>query len=287
MSPNLFIVGTPKAGTTSIHDNLASVNGIYMSRVKEPHYFSDIGRNVPSVEPLGENEYYALFEDVTSEVIIGESSVSYLHDPAAPNKIKESCPNSKIVVMLRNPVHRLYSHWLMDFREGVTSLPFKHAVDKDYESTDKGFGTSHMYIECSMYAEAVMRYVNIFGRDRVFVGFFEDYVEDGDAFMRRLVEWLESPTTWDGHQLSKSNPAGEVRNRLIAIFFHNFYLRKLLKKHFSEKFKSRIRNLILKPAKKSKIEKEDFDYYFSYFQEDISKLGQVVEWDYKRWGYER
>ena len=47
--PNFFIVGSTKAGTTSIHEYLNRIPGIFMSPIKEPHYFSrnDISKNNP------------------------------------------------------------------------------------------------------------------------------------------------------------------------------------------------------------------------------------------------
>ena len=85
--PNFFIVGAPKAGTTSLYWYLRNITGIYMSSIKEPNYFSiKVRPKDYFLRPIRDKrKYLNLFKDVIDEKIIGEASPSYLRDPEAPN----------------------------------------------------------------------------------------------------------------------------------------------------------------------------------------------------------
>ncbi len=94
--PNLFVVGAAKAGTTSLYRELARHPAIYMSPMKEPHFFSQI-QPAPAREDFfphlsDEDEYLALFKGATTEELLGEASTSYLWDRAGRRADQERRP---------------------------------------------------------------------------------------------------------------------------------------------------------------------------------------------------
>lgn len=100
--PNFFIIGAPKCGTTSLARWLAQHPEVYMSPVKEPHYFDF---DFPRRDWKAPQDYYALFEEANeAHRAIGEASVYYLWSKVAVGKIEEDLPGSKFIIMLRNPV---------------------------------------------------------------------------------------------------------------------------------------------------------------------------------------
>ena len=129
--PNFYIVGAPKAGTTSMYEYLKNVPGIYMSAIKEPNYFSinTVPDNHPVLKPIRDKmKYLSLFDDVTNEKIIGEASPDYLPDPDAPHLIHQVAPHAHIVIILRDPVERAFSDYLRESAElkrwlGLDQLP--------------------------------------------------------------------------------------------------------------------------------------------------------------------
>ena len=108
--PNLFIVGAPKCGTSSLHYHLSKHPEIYMSRYKEPHFFGKDLTRLNKIFYTNEKEYLSLFNIVKEEKIIGESSPQYLYSYSAPREIKEFNPESKIIILLRNPINMIYSY---------------------------------------------------------------------------------------------------------------------------------------------------------------------------------
>ena len=124
--PNLFIVGAPKAGTSSLYEYLKKIPGIYMSPIKEPHYF-DI-QTIPTNHKLNpirdKKKYLSLFKKVKDEKIVGEASPGYLSDPQAPKLIHQVSPNARIIISLRNPVQRAFSEYLMYVNYGKLTTTF-------------------------------------------------------------------------------------------------------------------------------------------------------------------
>ncbi len=115
--PNLFIVGAPRCGTSSLHNYLDQHPQVFMSAVKEPHFFSkDMnrayedyqGRKLPTLfKDL--KQYLALFSQAGEEKILGESSVYYLYSEVAPDEIYRFNSDARIIIMLREPVAFLQS----------------------------------------------------------------------------------------------------------------------------------------------------------------------------------
>lgn len=105
--PNFFIVGAPKCGTTSLANWLSRHPKVYMSPIKEPHFFNiDLSyRNVPE-----KKKYIKLFDKVsTKQKAIGEASVFYLFSNTAIPSIESCITSPKYIVMVRNPVDMAYS----------------------------------------------------------------------------------------------------------------------------------------------------------------------------------
>jgi len=112
--PNFFLVGAPRCGTTSLYEYLRLTKGIYMSPTKEPNYFSaeTIPDNFRFPPIRDKKKYLDLFAKANKEKAIGESTVTYLQDPRAPCLIHEVVPEAKIIIMLREPIQRTFSHYL-------------------------------------------------------------------------------------------------------------------------------------------------------------------------------
>src|SRR5205809_6736903 len=104
---NLIIPGFGKSGTASLHSYLALHPDICMSEPKEPGFFaiSEAWRRGP--------EWYDTFfdDDGKPRCWYGESSTIYSIWEPALKRIKESLHSPKFIVLLRDPVQRLISHY--------------------------------------------------------------------------------------------------------------------------------------------------------------------------------
>ena len=162
--PNLFIVGAPKAGTTSLWDHLNEVSEIYMSSEKEPNYFSSkiVAKKFRPWIIRDKKKYLHLFEEGTNMKYVGEASTNYLADPDAPKLIHEVSPHAKIIISLRDPVERLFSHYSMSKSRGRNDYSLSKQIDLELKygvDPEKPRIGVKLY---SLYYENVQRYIDIF-----------------------------------------------------------------------------------------------------------------------------
>ena len=195
--PNFFIVGAANSGTTSLYGYLKQHPDVFMPALKEPHYFAQVS---PSHEQRylrtiirEEAAYLRLFHRAEGYKAIGEASPSYLWEANAPYRIRRAIPHAKIIILLRDPVERAYSHYLMDVREGLQNLPFHEALREDRNQRKKGWSVSHLYVELGLYAEQVRRYLEAFGSDRVLILMFEELTKsalNGKSVVANVLRFL-------------------------------------------------------------------------------------------------
>jgi hypothetical protein len=193
--PNFFLVGAAKAGTTSIYAYLSEHPQVFFPAIKEPHFFTQV-RPSPELQFLIEavskrSAYLRLYASASGRQVIGDASPSYLWHPKVPERIRAKVPQAKIAIILRDPVERAYSHYLMDYREGAQSRPFFEALLNDMNSPNKGWGVSYLYYELGLYAEQVERYFDTFKPERVKVLMFEDFRRNPRAVLHELADFLE------------------------------------------------------------------------------------------------
>jgi hypothetical protein len=221
--PNLFIIGAPKAGTTSLYEYLRGHPDVYMSAVKEPAYFSP---DVPPQKvrfPYGElDRYLALFAGATNERYVGEASTYYIYSRQAPRLIHEFDAQARIVAMLRNPVEMawaLHGQRATHGREPIAD--FEQALAAD-DQPDAG-GTQRReqvdkvgrYRDRARYAEQLQRWIDVFGPDAVDVIVFEEFVADTPTEFARLLGWLGIDAGYRPESFAVHNPSHTVRRGLV------------------------------------------------------------------------
>ncbi len=208
--PNLFLIGAARAGTTSLYHCLRQHPDIYMCPVKEPQYFSPtpFGPQPRTVYLSSDEAYLRLFLGARSERLVGEASTSYLADPESPRLIHSVSPRAKILVILREPVDRAYSHFLLAVGEGNEQRPFGRAVREAIGGRMPG------YAHHGLYCEQLQRYLELFG-EQVHVLIYEEVFRDLPATLRETFAFLEvDPAEADRMPLMKHNVYPRPRNRL-------------------------------------------------------------------------
>lgn len=201
--PTFFVVGAARCGTTSFVAYLDQHPEVFMSPRKESHFFSRdelparFGEpDIPGVRRLEDYlvreaaEYEHLFDGAHGERAIGESSVYYLSLPETPACIAREVPDAKIIVLLRNPVDRAYSAYLMLARDGRESLPFEESLTLEPERRRRWFEPIWWYTELSRYASQIERYYAAFGRARVHVILTEELEAHPEQVLQETFRFL-------------------------------------------------------------------------------------------------
>ena len=205
--PNLFIVGAQRAGTTSLWGYLGQHPQIRTAAVKEPNFFSS--RPGPTAA-----DYRRMFGHGREAFRI-DASTTYLYDPEAPEAIARVCPDVRILISLRDPVERAYSHYLFNVRRGSETRSFREAVE-DLEDPGSSSLPRRAYVRAGLYAEHVARYVDIFG-DHVHVLFFDDLVGDPGQAVARVLDFLGLDPPLPGWiDYTPRNVSAAPRNRVAA-----------------------------------------------------------------------
>src|SRR5260370_18774468 len=101
-SPDFFIVGAPRCGTTALYSYLRQHPDVFLPEYKEPHYFNT---DMASGGAIRDKEkYLALFATAQDKQRVGEASVYYLSSPIPPQAIKDFCPTAMISIISSNPI---------------------------------------------------------------------------------------------------------------------------------------------------------------------------------------
>lgn len=233
--PNVFVVGDAKCGTTSLYRLLQLTPGIGTSTTrKELHFFSEpeimagvAGPGDDRIPPAiihDEASYLAEFAPLPPDLAhIADVSPSYLQNPPAAARIHAFAPEARIVILLREPAAKVFSQYVHLWAEGRETLPFETAFAESAARRAAGWSTMFDYEAGGYYAEAVARYLELFGRDRVMVVLFEELVGPDDEPRRRLAGFLgvEFP---DG-PLPRVNIGGRVRSPALAALLESRALR--------------------------------------------------------------
>jgi hypothetical protein len=110
---DFFLIGTQKAGTTSLYQYLVQHPEIYFSEVKELRYFIDEG-----IYSRGENYLNNFFYNYAGQKLVGTSHVHMLCSPEAPKRTADYNRNAKLIVILRSPLDRAVSAYLYAKKNG-------------------------------------------------------------------------------------------------------------------------------------------------------------------------
>ena len=287
MLPDFIIVGAPKAGTTSLYHYLMSHPQVFMSEPKEVNFFSSgeisnqgLYYNDYLVKNLA--DYENLFASATSEQAIGEGSVSYLFYPQTPAKIKSVIPNVKIIILLRNPVERGFSHYLMDYRLGFVGSPYDEIVYQtgSHENIHLYY---QQYVELGLYYEQVKRYLELFGKAQVRIYLQEDLRTSTDKVIQDLYEFLGVDVSFSPHTEREHNVFSMPKNRAIQKLYSNQVVRSIVSMLFSDTLKEQIINLLFETKNKPVLNKKVSDYLHQIYSSDIEKLENLICKDLSNW----
>jgi hypothetical protein len=189
--PSFLIIGAQKSGTTTLLDALGHHPGVF-APPDELHFFSHRwDRGLPW--------YEAQFSPTQADDrVIGEKSPSYLSHPDAPGRIAGTLPAARLVVLLRDPVQRAYSHYWHNRRLDKEPLSFADAVAaEDGRVTDPHTAALYGYVGSGLYVEQLRRYVPHFAPHQLLVELFDDLRIDPGSVLGRVCEFIEvdDPTT--------------------------------------------------------------------------------------------
>ncbi len=209
-------IGAARSATSWLANVLRAHPDVCLSDPKEIRYFNEqlipIGSKKGQSNPnfsRGIDWYEAHFAHARGQQIRGEFTPIYLCDETAPRVIHRNFPDIRLILSLRSPIDRAYSHYWQHRWWGVHAIPsFEDAIDQNLG-----------YLEMSLYAKQLKRYLEYFPTTQIFVTIFEELVSSPASELERLYEFLGiKPNQVADLAAMNRNPSLSVRsNRLKNI----------------------------------------------------------------------
>lgn len=190
---DFIIIGAQKAGTTALFDHLSDDPSLSLSKVKEVHFFDDEAQDWANPDY---GAYHAQF-DWTATKPRGEATPIYIYWPGALERIAAYRPDIKLILMLRDPIERAWSHWRMEYSRGVETLSFADSIRRGRQRLFQGEPWGHdrevSYVERGFYADQIERLYSLFSRDQVLILQAEDLQSDPDTVLSRFNAFVGAP----------------------------------------------------------------------------------------------
>ena len=190
---DFIIVGAQKAGTTALFDHLSDDPALSLSKVKEVHFFDDESLDWSRPDY---GAYHAQF-DWSQDKPRGEATPIYMYWPGALERIAAYRPDIKLVLMLRDPIERAWSHWRMEYSRGVESLPFAVCIRRGrqrlFDGAPWGHDREFSYVERGFYADQIERLFGLFPRDQVLILRADDLQSNPDTVLSRFNAFVGAP----------------------------------------------------------------------------------------------
>lgn len=212
--PDFIIVGAARAGTTGVLNQMRTHPGILFCAREELHYFDIEGR-----WSRGPGHYRRRFphhsaraaavRDGRGPALSGENSPYYLAHPYAPERVRATVPDVRLIALLRDPTDRAISHWNWRFNRQQEARPFEAIVDEELTlladlppggtaytrvRDDQWARRNRAYLARGIYLEQLRRWHAVFPREQLLTIVSERYYTDPAASMERVWAHLGLPS---------------------------------------------------------------------------------------------
>jgi Sulfotransferase domain len=207
--PDFIIIGAQKGGTTSLYHYLAQHPSVAPALKKEVHFFdSNFSKGLRWYRAQFSSSFYRYYAKNVwrRDLITGEASPYYILHPQTPKRVFETVPEAKLIVLLRSPVDRAYSHYQHNVRKRREPLSFEEAIkaepdrlrgecekmlaDENYVSFNH---SKYSYLARGIYLDQLKMWLNFFPREQLLVLKSEDFFANPAVIYRQVLEFLNLP----------------------------------------------------------------------------------------------
>lgn len=230
--PTVFIAGAQKSGTTSLAAALATHPDVATPELKEPFYYGNDIRF-----ERGKDFFLGNFPDQNRKLTF-DASTNYLDHPLAAERIKRDVPNAKIILILRDPVERAFSHYKMQVRNKIEQLSFEDALLKEEERIAEGNKISPMHNYCYQrlgyrtrgeYSRMITPWLTTFSADQILILIAEEYFSDTPAHFRNMLQFLDLsdfvPESFEAMNTGSKELMNAGTREMLAVHYAPFNLR--------------------------------------------------------------
>ncbi|MFW5888118.1 MAG: sulfotransferase [Patescibacteria group bacterium] len=321
--PNLFIVGAPKCGTTSLHYWLSQHPEIFMIKYTppktkvgkqgklEPQFFNKDhhreadnwhGTKINYFKYRDKKTYLKLFKEVKKEKIRGESTVHYLYSSEAPKKIREMTPNAKIIISLRNPVDFMESYHSQMLKGHEDIKNFKKAIYLE-EGRKEGNNLprevkcpSYLYYkERACFSYFIKNYYNYFENSKIKIIALDDIKKAPLTTYREILKFLNVENINFIPKLEPQNYNTQVTSIFLMHFLKSSNykqikkpIQKIIPKPIRKKIYIKAKNNNIKVKPRKSIDLSLKKKLMKEFKPEVEELSKITNRDLVTlWGYDK
>jgi hypothetical protein len=309
--PNFFIVGAPKAGTTSLFHHLNQHPQIYMSPLKETCYFSEemrLERFAPQLQPLvrdGEarlreyldapslgprfggivsewEDYCRLFAGAGEQTAVGEASPCYLWSKTAPVRIAACNPNAKVIMILRNPIDRAFSQYLQMANYGDCPSGFEQHLKACLSNTRKDeISMLHPFLEFGSYSSQVERYRSVFPSRRIGLWLYEETHQS--EFLPNVYDFLGVDRSFAADTSIRHLEQKVLRAPKVSRALRISTITNRMRWMIPASVRPVVRSVLYRTRGEAKMSERERAMLVEYYLPDIRKLELVLGRDLSHW----
>ncbi|MCW9706397.1 sulfotransferase domain-containing protein [Fodinibius salsisoli] len=296
---NAFIAGAAKSGTTTLYYLLEQHPEVAVPAVKEPNYFSNIDNNEDPVKAgtgpgddstvwtRSQQEYHNLYRPSDKHTVKLDASVSYLYSTTAAEQIATYDPDSRIIIVLRNPTERAFSHYKHLLRDGRETEPFEEALALEQSRIDKGWEFSWHLTAMGMYSQQIQRYLDHFDAEQLHIITLKDIKNDLPDVISDITDFLGlSPFEYDLERQER-NASGVARSWILSrmvnwVLGYKATINKIIPPKLSHKALQLFRSFNIKKGN-LEISEDTRRELATTFKEDINKTESLIGRSLKGW----
>jgi len=299
--PNFIIPGAGKSGTSSLAAYLSQHPDIFISKPKEPTFFTYADAHPEFNSPdkfhiqiiSDQQKYKAIFSKSGECKAIGEASTYYLALPDQTiRNIKRFITGYellKVIIILRNPIERAFSNYMMFVMNGWEKLSFREAISQEVISNRlaNGWSPSYDYLGEGMYSYQVRAYLDAFKDVRVYL--YDDLQKDTMALLSDIFSFLQVDASFAPDIGLKLNASGLPKNKLLQRILNTdnpvrTLVKSALKLMATDQQRAAIKERLRSAnMKREVISPEDRDYLLEYYRQDIDNLASIIRRDLSDW----
>lgn len=273
---NFFCIGAQKSGTSTLFQLLRQHPDVFIPKNKEAHFFDRDAKYIKGIDWYLTNYY----EDWSQQKVTGSITPSYMFSEKTPYRIKETLSASpKFIVLLRNPVDRAWSHYLMNVGVGKEKMSFKDAILAEEtrlnESEQQWIRFS--YIQRGFYYKQLKAYFDLFGKQNFLIlNFEEEVLNESKNLMTKVCDFLNIEEIEFNFEIEK-NQFKSQRS------FSEKLVRKVYRLGGINKAFGDVNSMFKKSEPKPTLNKKTRQQLMEeYFAKDINSLSMLLNFDFNK-----
>jgi len=283
--PNLFLLGIPKCGTTSLYRYISEHPDIFAPEKKEPNYLiydniKELGASGKKLRNCIDNEedYLNLYEDSAGKYLLEGTIFVYCFEDSL-RRISQISPDYRAIVILRNPVDRFVSHYKMSRNLGDVRV----GIEEYIKNPICGMGTNAL--EMGLYGYHLEKIFRIFDRDRVHVLLLDDLKTDRADAIGKIFDFLGIARMPEkDYEKNHLSSPGVARSSFLRNLYFNSQVVDGIKEVFRKTPVYKLRKIAMKSLFEQWNPPEETLYLlYRYYREDIKKTEMILDRSLDDW----